>query len=140
MVLTQQDFMQKIAVYVMLCLYIFIIMLACVAIMSYVRSIAVATDNKELFASLTKLGASPAYRRNILKKQLGKIFQYPIATGCVIAWLFSLSMSYFNDGRITVNEWINLGTILILILGIWGLLYLVYRKAFGKAQRIVGIE
>lgn len=56
-IITMQDRMQLISVYVMLSLYVFIISLTAVSVMAYVRSISVATDNKGLFESLTKLGA-----------------------------------------------------------------------------------
>ena len=123
----------------MLCLYIFIIMLATITIMSYVRSITVATDNKALFQSLTKLGAGSAYNKNILKKHLRKIFQYPALRGCAIGWIYALFMSVFNDMRVSHSELLNLGYLLILILIIWGVLYLVYRRALHKSQQILGI-
>lgn len=136
----RQEHMQQISVYVMLCLYIFIIMLATITIMSYVRSITVATDNKALFESLTKLGASPAYNKNILKKQLRKIFQYPAIIGCAIAWLYALFMSIFNDRSLSYSELLNLGYLGLLILLIWGVLYAVYRRALRKSQQILGIS
>lgn len=43
----------------MLCMYICIIALAAIGVMTYVRSISVATDNKGIFESLTKLGGRP---------------------------------------------------------------------------------
>lgn len=135
----RQEYMQQVSVYVMLCLYIFIIMLATITIMSYVRSITVATDNKALFQSLTKLGAGSAYNKNILKKQLRKIFQYPALLGCAIGWIYALFMSVFNDMRVSHSELLNLGYLLILILIIWGVLYLVYRRALHKSQQILGI-
>ena len=71
-IIFEQDRMQMISVYVMLCMYICIIALAAIGVMTYVRSISVATDNKGIFESLTKLGADHAYQRMILKKQFGK--------------------------------------------------------------------
>lgn len=47
----------------------FIISLAAVSVMAYVRSISVAEDNKGLFESLTKLGADHRYKRNVLKNR-----------------------------------------------------------------------
>ena len=87
-----------ISVYVMLCMYICIIALAAIGVMTYVRSISVATDNKGIFESLTKLGADHAYQRMILKKQLAKIFLYPGIVGCGAGFLFSFMMDYTNDG------------------------------------------
>lgn len=135
----QQEFMQSISIYVMLCLYIFIITLASISIMTYVRSITVATENKALFDSLEKLGASPSYNRNILKKQLRKIFQYPTIMGVATGFLFSIFMSITNDWRITSNEVMNLGFLVGIMLIICGILYAVYWRACKKAQEIVGI-
>ena len=82
----------------MLCMYICIIALAAIGVMAYVRSISVATDNKGIFESLTKLGADHAYQRMVLKKQLAKIFFYPGIVGCGAGFLFSFMMDYTNDG------------------------------------------
>ncbi|MDE6319482.1 MAG: ABC transporter permease, partial [Lachnospiraceae bacterium] len=103
-VVTNEMFLQIVCVYVMLCLYIVIITLAAAAIMSYVRSISIASDNRTLFENLSKLGAGKAYQRNILAKQLIKIFQYPSVLGCLTGFLFSAGMSWFNDGRYIASE------------------------------------
>lgn len=138
-IITQEEFMHLICVYVMLCLYIFVITLSTVAIMSYVRSVSVATDNKELFLSLSKLGAGHAYRSKVLQGQLAKIFHYPVITGSALGSLFALCMSLFNDGRLTANEYRYLGYLLILIFGLCLILYVVYRMARKKARQIVGL-
>ena len=78
--------------------YFCIIALAAIGVMTYVRSISVATDNKGIFESLTKLGADHAYQRMVLKKQLAKIFFYPGIVGCGAGFLFSFMMDYTNDG------------------------------------------
>ena len=41
--------------------------------------------------------------------------------------------------RVSHSELLNLGYLLILILIIWGVLYLVYRRALHKSQQILGI-
>lgn len=88
----------------MLCMYICIIALAAIGVMTYVRSISVATDNKGIFESLTKLGADHAYQRMVLKKQLAKIFFYPGIVGCGAGFLFSFMMDYTNDGGDNSNR------------------------------------
>ena len=139
-VVTNEMFMQTFCVYIMLCLYIAIITLTAAAIMSYVRSISIASDNRTLFENLSKLGAGKAYQRNILAKQLVKIFQYPAVLGCLIGFLFSAAMSWFNDGRYTVTELKTLGLLLGLALFIIMFLYGVYRVALQKGEQIVGIR
>lgn len=138
-IVTRQDFLQLICIYVMLCLYIFIITLTAVAIMTYVRSISVASDTKELFQNLTKLGADAVYQKNILKKQLAKIFQYPGILGCALSFLFALSICWFNDGRITDAEIHTLEILARISAFILIFLYGIYRTARKKSEKIIGI-
>lgn len=139
-IITAQDSMQLISVYVMLCLYICIISLAAISVMTYVRSISVATDNRALFDSLDKLGADKTYKRRILKKQLVKIFQYPALIGCGMGFLFSLAMDYFNDGRIYGTEVTALWVLLGIICGVCIVMFAVYKYAMKKAEKIAGIN
>ncbi len=135
-IITVQDRMQMISVYVMLSLYIFIISLAAVSVMAYVRSISVATDNKGLFASLTKLGADTLYKKNVLKKQIARIVQYPGITGCVLAFVFAFVMNFMNDGMISAVEVKALAILVVMLLGMGIVLYTVYKYAMYKAEKI----
>lgn len=136
-IITAQDRMQMISVYVMLCLYIFIISLAAVSVMAYVRSISVATDNKGFFESLTKLGADKRYKRNVLKKQIARIVQYPGMIGCVLGFVFAFVMDFMNDGMISAIECKALAILAVMLLGMGGILYVVYKYAMHKAEKIV---
>lgn len=136
-IITAQDRMQMISVYVMLCLYIFIISLAAVSVMAYVRSISVATDNKGLFESLTKLGADKRYKKNVLKKQIARIVQYPGMIGCVLGFVFAFVMDFMNDGMISAIECKALAILAVMLLGMGGILYVVYKYAMHKAEKIV---
>lgn len=136
-IITAQDRMQMISVYVMLCLYIFIISLAAVSVMAYVRSISVATDNKGLFESLTKLGADVEYKKKVLKKQIVRIVQYPGIIGCTLGFAFAFVMHFMNDGRISEIECKALAILLVLLLGMGIILYMVYKYAMYKAEKIV---
>lgn len=136
-IVTAQDRMQLISVYVMLSLYIFIISLAAVSVMAYVRSISVATDNKGLFESLTKLGADTRYKKNILKKQIARIVQYPGVIGCVQGFVFAFVMNFMNDGMINGVEAKALTILAGMLLGMGMILYAVYKYAMYKAEKIV---
>lgn len=136
-IIAAQDRMQFISVYVMLSLYIFIISLAAVSVMAYVRSISIATDNKGLFESLTKLGADEAYKRKVLKKQIARIVQYPGIIGCVLGFVFAFVMNFMNDGRISGLEIKSLSILAVMLLGIGIVLYAVYKYAMNKAEKIV---
>ena len=139
-IVTSQDILQLLSVYVMLCLYICIISLAAVSVMTYVRSISVASDNRDVFACLDKLGAGRQYKLRILKKQLQKIFQYPAAIGCGLGLLFSLSMDWFNDGRLTGAECKALLVLCVMIAVISLVLFAVYQLAKKTAVKAAGIE
>ena len=139
-IIFEQDRMQMISVYVMLCMYICIIALAAIGVMTYVRSISVATDNKGIFESLTKLGADHAYQRMIMKKQLAKIFLYPGIVGCGAGFLFSFMMDYTNDGRITAIEIKALGILLLLIAVFCFVLFSVYHVSLRKVEKIVNLN
>lgn len=136
-IVTAQDRMQLISVYVMLSLYIFIISLSAVSVMAYVRSISVATDNKGLFESLTKLGADTRYKKNILKKQIARIVQYPGVIGCVLGFVFAFVMNFMNDGMINGVEAKALTILAGMLLGMGMILYAVYKYAMYKAEKIV---
>ena len=136
-IIAAQDRMQLISVYVMLSLYIFIISLAAVSVMAYVRSISIATDNKGLFESLTKLGADEAYKRKVLKKQIARIVQYPGIIGCALGFVFAFVMNFMNDGRISRLEIKSLSILAVMLLGIGIVLYAVYKYAMNKAEKIV---
>ena len=124
----------------MLCMYICIIALAAIGVLTYVRSISVATDNKGIFESLTKLGADHAYQRMILKKQLAKIFLYPGIVGCGAGFLFSFMMDYTNDGGITAIEIKALGILLLLIAVFCFVLFSVYHVSLRKVEKIVNLN
>lgn len=136
-IVTAQDRMQLISVYVMLSLYIFIISLAAVSVMAYVRSISVATDNKGLFESLTKLGADTRYKKNIMKKQIARIVQYPGVIGCVLGFVFAFVMNFMNDGMINGIEAKALTILAGMLLGMGMILYAVYKYAMYKAEKII---
>ena len=139
-ILNSQDRLQFVSVYVMLCLYIFIITLSTVAIMTYVRGVSVATDNREVFVSLERLGADREYRKRILNAQLRKIFTYPGILGCMVGLFVSIGMSYMNDGRFTALEFQSLAIVLgisVVILLFLGAVYLAARR---KGEKILGIS
>ncbi len=136
-IITAQDRMQMISVYVMLSLYIFIISLAAVSVMAYVRSISVAAYNKGLFESMTKLGADAHYKRTVLKKQIARIVQYPGIIGCVLGFTFAFVMNFMNDGMISAIESKALAILAVMLLGMGVVLYTVYKYAMYKAEKIV---
>lgn len=95
-------------------------------------------DNRQLFEDLRRLGADDAYEEKVIKVQLRKIFAYPVAAGCTVSGVFSLFLTYFNDMRLQAFEVNMLLMEMLLMIFIAGVLYVVYRIAYGKTRRIVG--
>lgn len=137
--LMQADAMEFVAVFVLLSIYISVISLTAAGIMSYIRSITIAMDNRQLFEDLRRLGADNAYRERTVRMQLKKIFAYPVAAGCTVVAVFSLFLTYFNDMRLQVFEVKMLFLETLLMMVIAGVMYGVYRVAFGKTKQITGI-
>ena len=131
--------MEMVAVFVLLGIYLSVISLTAAGIMSYIRSVTIAMDNRRLFEDLKKLGADDAYEERVIKVQLRKIFAYPVAAGCTIVGVFSLFLTYFNDMRLQAFEVKMLFIEVLLMAFISIVLYGVYRLAFGKTKSIVGI-
>ena len=129
-----QDILQSISVYVMLCLYIFIITLATAAVMTYVRGISVAADNRDVFLSLKKLGADASYQRWVLKSQL---FTYPGVLGCAVGMVFVMVQNWTNDGRYTASDIKNFGILGVVCVLVLLFFYVIYRNVKKKAEEIV---
>lgn len=139
-ILMQAEAMEIVAVFVLLSIYVSVISLTAAGIMSYIRSITIALDNRQLFEDLKKLGADDVYEENVIRVQLRKIFAYPVAMGCMVVGVFSLFMTYFNDMSLQVFEVKMLLMEGVLMLCIAGVLYGVYRLSYGKTKGIVGIS
>lgn len=136
----QANAMEMVAVFVLLSIYISVISLTAAGIMSYIRSITIAMDNQQLFEDLRRLGTDDAYEEKVIKVQLRKIFAYPVAAGCTVVGLFSLFLTYFNDMRLQAFEVNMLLLEVLLMIFIAGVLYVVYRIAYGKMRRIVAFS
>ncbi|MCI8560487.1 MAG: ABC transporter permease [Dorea sp.] len=138
-VIIKADAMELVAVFVLLSIYVSIISLTAAGIMSYIRSITIAMDNRQLFEDLKRLGADNVYEEKVIRMQLRRIFVYPVAAGCTVVGVFSLFLTYFNDMRLQIFEVKMLLMEIILMLVISGVMYGVYKMAYGRTKQIVGI-
>lgn len=136
-VLVKADAMQMTAVFVLLSAYIAIISLAAVGVMTYVRSITIAVDNRQLFKDLERLGADKLYIRRVICRQLRRIFTYPMTAGSGIVVLFILLMTCFNDMHMDTNELKLFVMVLGLITGMGVFMYGMYRVSLRKMERLV---
>lgn len=138
-ILMKAETMEMVAVFVVLSIYISVIALAAAGIMSYIRSITIAADNRQLFEDLGKLGADDAYKERVIRVQLRKIFAYPAASGCGIVGVFSLFLTWFNDMNLEVFEIKMLLMEAVLMVVVGAVLYGVYRTAYRRTKEIAGI-
>lgn len=136
-VLMKADVMQMVAIFVLLCVYIAIISLSAIGVMSYVRSVTIAIENKKLFEDLEKLGANHDYRERVFRQQLKKIYAYPVAAGCLVSLLFTLLLTWFNDMRLQPYEVMLLEMEAGIALGIAAFMYLMYRLGLKKGKEII---
>lgn len=138
-ILMQADAMEYVAVFVLLSLYVSVISLAAAGIMSYVRSVTIAMDNRQLFEDLKKLGADEAFEERVIRVQLRKIFVYPVAAGCIVTGMFSLFLTCFNDMRLQAFE-VRMLLLEGLLMALAAcVLYGVYRLAYRRMKEIVGV-
>ncbi len=114
-ILEEENGLLSYAVYLLLFLYVAAICLAAVEIISYARSQSVGLASRKVFEDLEKLGASHSYIREILKKQIRKIFVLPTIVGSVGILSFEVLMFGMNDGRYTQSE-VRIIPVLILVI------------------------
>ena len=138
-VLTKGEVMQMIAVFVMLSAYIAIIALAAIGVMTYVRSVTIAVDYRQLFEDMKKLGASRDYETRVVKVQLRKIFLYPGIAGCGISLVFTVLMLFFNNMRLEIEEIRLIGIESIMIGASAIFLYVLYRISFRKMRSMLDL-
>lgn len=136
-VLIKADAMQMVAVFVLLSVYIAVISLAAVGVMTYVRSVTIAMDNRQLFSDLGRLGADRNYIERVIRRQLRKIFTYPTAAGSTIVLVFSMLLIYFNDMHLDAAEVQLFVMELGLIFGVALFMYVMYRVSLRRMERIV---
>lgn len=133
------DAMQMVAVFVLLCIYIAIISLSAMGVMSYVRSMTIAQENRKLFEDLERLGANYAYRERVLRQQLKKIYAYPVVAGCLLSLLFSLFLTWFNDMRLQSMEIKLLEIQVVMSLATAAFMYVMYRFSLKRGKKIINL-
>lgn len=138
-VLDKVDYLKSHAIFLMTFSFIAIICLVAVIVITYIRCITIAMSNMQLFDDLRRLGASDRYLHRVIKKQLSKMYAYPVTVGTMSIYAFYAMILYFNDGHIMHNEIRGLAVCLSLIPAISLLLYLVYRKALKRACLLLHI-
>lgn len=134
----KQTFFESFAVFFLVFMYLAIICLVAVTVISYTRSITIATNNKLVFNDLQKLGASPQYLSKTLTQQLRNIFIFPALFAVVLASAFTIVMLVGNDGQLSQNDLLAVQLDGIITLLVLMFQYGIYRLSLRKTQKIVG--
>ena len=135
----QQNVMGS-AVRYLLFVYVAVICFAAAGISGYTRSQSVGIANRQFFEDMKKLGADRAYRIQIMKKQIRKIYVLPTALGVGLILGYSILILYMNDGVIKPYEVTVAGILVLLSAIIAGLQYILYRKSLKTAGRMLKFE
>lgn len=134
----QQNVMGN-AIRYLLFIYVAVICLAAAGIIGYTRSQSVGITNRQFFEDMKKLGADRAYRKRLLKKQIGKIYVLPAALGTGLILGYSVLILYMNDGVIKPYEVTAAGILVALSALIGGVQYVLYKKSFRTVGRMLGL-
>lgn len=92
------------AIRFMLFIYVAVICFAAVGIIGYTRSQSVGISNAQVFEDIKKLGADKRYRRELMKKQIGKIYVLPTCVGAAVTVIYQFIILWGNDGAILPHE------------------------------------
>jgi hypothetical protein len=135
-VLDKADFVQTVAVFLMLFIFISILCFAAVVVILYTRCMTIALMNARVYDDLRHLGASNKYLYRVVKEQVSRVFFVPVLTGTSIIYAFYLMIMYFNDnGNLSVNELVGLGNCLLLVAAVSAVLYGIYRATLRRVCR-----
>lgn len=139
-ILDQNDFIRTYAVYLMVFVFIFLICITAACVISYTRCQTIAVNNRYVFDDLRKLGASPVFLKQEVKRQCLTVIRTPAVIGICMMTLLYMMIMYANDGKISVSELAALGVCGVLILLIILLLYMVCRGTVKALVRELEIE
>ncbi|MCM1126920.1 MAG: ABC transporter permease [Lachnospiraceae bacterium] len=126
-ILDRTDFTRNFSVFLMMFLFIAIICSLAAMIISYIRCMTIALNNRYLFEDLKRLGASPAFLQKEIKGQAGPVFKIPAIAGMTAMYLLYLLLLWGNDGKITGSEAVGMAVCFFILAGIAAAYYLVYR-------------
>lgn len=139
-VLDRMDFVKTLAVFLMLFIFISLVCFAAVFVIAFTRTMTIALTGKGLYEDLRRLGASNAYLYRTVRSQAKRVFVTPAVIGTGIIYLFYVMMLYFNDGRISVQEWAGLSCCGLLTALVFCVYYGIYRITLQKACRVLNIK
>ena len=77
--------------------YVFLICFASVGIIGYTRSQSMGIANAQAFDDIRKLGADRCYQRELMKKQIRKVYVLPTIIGTVLLLVYEGMILSMND-------------------------------------------
>lgn len=122
------------AIRFMLFIYVAVICFAAVGIIGYTRSQSVGISNAQVFEDIKKLGADKKYRRELMKKQIGKIYVLPTFIGTAVAVIYQFIILWGNDGVILLYE----KKTMVLAVGVAAVVMLYQYVLYRKSVKCVG--
>ena len=134
-----RDSLKNLSVFLMTFLFIFLICLMSVLVILYTRSITLGLSCRQVYEDLKRLGASRAYLRKSVSRQLFSVFVSPTLTGAIGIWGYFLLVLYANSGSISSAEWIGAGVCFLLVLALAVILFFFYRRVRNKVYRMLNI-
>lgn len=139
-ILDKMDFVKTMAVYLMLFIFITLVCFAAVFVIAFTRTMTIALAGKRIYEDLRHLGASNKYLYQTVRSQTKRVFLTPAVVGTSVIYFFFVMILYFNDNRISAQELAGMGACVLVILGISGIYYGVYRMTLRKVCVALDIE
>lgn len=140
-ILDQASFATNMAVFLLLFIFVAILCFAAVTVILFTRSMTLVMTNAWVYEDLRKLGASNAYLRKTARGQISRVFKAPIIVGTLLIFGFYTLILYGNSegSSITPSEWVGLGTCLMVVTVVSGLLYGLYRLTLRSTYKELNI-
>ena len=141
-VLDKTDFVKTMAVFLILFVFIAVVCFAAVFVIAYTRCMTIALTSRKVYDDLRRLGASNAYLRRSIQKQVKRVFLVPAVVGTSLIYAFYVLILYFNGipAGIVPSEAAGLRAALGVIAAVSALIYAVYRLTFVQVRRTLGVR
>ena len=130
------------AVFLILFVFIAVVCFAAVFVIAYTRCMTIALTSRKVYDDLRRLGASNAYLRRSIQKQVKRVFLVPAVVGTSLIYAFYVLILYFNGipAGIVPSEAAGLRAALGVIAAVSALIYAVYRLTFVQVRRTLGVR
>ncbi len=141
-VLDQNDFTKTVAVFLMLFAFVAIVCFAAVLVIAYTRCVTIALNSRQVYDDLRRLGASPRYLYQSVRRQVGRVFAVPALVGTLAICALYAFILYFNGSPpgFTPSELAGYSANLAVVAIGSAILYAVYRATLRTVLRSLRIQ